>query len=98
MNLPNDKDFLARCSCCSRSYDPITGNGEDTGLGKHPIVCNWADSPGWGVICNDCGVGVEYASTKDEAIKEWNRSMLSQVPPERMEPLEKIECEDDIPF
>jgi hypothetical protein len=43
-------------------------------------------------------VGVEYASTKDEAIKEWNRSMLSQAPSERMEPPEKIEYEDDIPF
>ena len=88
---------MACCSCCSRSYDPVTGIGQDTGMGKHPLVCNWADSPGWGVICKDCGGGVEKASTKAEAITKWNELMLSQVPPERIE-VSTAEETDEIPF
>lgn len=88
---------LARCSCCSRTYDSITGEGSDTGLGKRPIVCDWADAPGWGVICNDCGEDSGNASTRDEAVKLWNHLMLSQVPPDRIE-IKPIEEDDAIRF
>ncbi len=89
---------MARCSCCSRQYDPMTGIGQDTGMGRKPMVCDWADSPGWGVICSDCGAGIEKASTRDKAIAKWNELMLSQAPPPSIPIYKPTEEQDDIPF
>lgn len=88
---------LVRCSCCSRSYDPDTGEGEDTGLGNNPLVSRFADAGGWGAICGDCGAFVDGA-TRVEAVTNWNQHMISQLPPERMQPSPGSEEDTDIPW
>jgi len=67
----NIKRELWNCQCCSYIYDGETGKKKETRLGRHPEVTQFADAPGWGVVCNDCGMTV-CEPTMDEAIASWN--------------------------